>query len=163
SFGSISFHPNRHRILVGAPNAAARVVDVDDGSELNHFPLAARPVCLKFSPDGTRFAAICWSASRAYDAVSVHDSGTGETLWVNRWTNTSTRQVTTLNWHPAGQWLAVLDTSGAVTLIDAVTGRMRTLGEHKAQAVNATFTPDGRYLLRSQPALYVHRACAFCQ
>ncbi|HKQ39336.1 MAG TPA: serine/threonine-protein kinase, partial [Verrucomicrobiae bacterium] len=146
SWGSISFHPTRHQILVGAADAGARVFDVDDGSELNHFPLAARPVCLQLSPDGTRFAALCYSASRAYEAVSVHDAATGETLWADRWTNTSTRQVTTLSWHPSGRWLAVPDTSGAVTLIDAVTGGMRTLGEHKAQAVKAGFTPEGRYL-----------------
>ena len=51
--------------------------------------------------------------------MSVHDAGTGETLWANRWTNTSTRQIAAINWHPTGQWLAVPDSSGSVMLIDA--------------------------------------------
>jgi serine/threonine protein kinase/WD40 repeat protein len=146
SWGCVSFHPEHRRVLVGTANVSARIVDLGEERELNRFSLAAKPVHLKFSPDGTRFAAVCWSAARAYEAVSVHDSGTGETLWANRWTNTSTRQIAAINWHPAGQWLAVPDSSGAVTLIDAATGQMRLLGEHKAQAVAAEFTPDGRYL-----------------
>jgi WD40 repeat protein/predicted Ser/Thr protein kinase len=146
SWGCISFHPEHRRVLVGAADVSARIVDLGDERELNRFSLPAKPVRLKFSPDGARFAAVCWSAERAYEAVSVHDAGTGETLWANRWTNTSTRQITAINWHPAGPWLAVPDSSGAVTFIDAATGRMRLLGEHKVQAVAAEFTPDGRYL-----------------
>ena len=148
SWGCVSFHPDHRRVLVGAADAGARIVDLEDARELSHFSLAARPMHLKFSPDGARFAAVCLPEDLAHETVSVHNAENGATLWAkaNLWTDAVKHHVGSINWHPTGQWLAVPDNSGTIMLIDAATGEARTLGEHKAQAVTAAFTPDGRYL-----------------
>jgi WD40 repeat protein len=113
---------------------------LDDGHEVNRFPLAAAPIYLSYSPDGQRFAAISESGGR--QTVSVHDTTTGATQSSHVFDD----QLGVIDWHPGGRWIAVADGSGAVTLIDTQTAETRILGHHKAQGATTIFSPDGQYL-----------------
>jgi WD40 repeat protein len=55
-------------------------------------------------------------------------------------------RVRVLDWHPSGRWIVVPDFSGAVHWMDAQTGETRLLGRHKAAAIVAAFSPDGKYV-----------------
>jgi len=58
-----------------------------------------------------------------------------------------TNLVSSLVWHPDGGWTAFTDHGGAVHLLNSHHGELRTLGQHKAEAASAVFSPDGDYLI----------------
>src|SRR6185503_2240517 len=70
-WGSISFHPKLPQIMI-ARSATAVVWNLETGQEFAHHPLEAKPVALKFAPDGDRFAALVPSGQRW--KVTVHDA-----------------------------------------------------------------------------------------
>jgi WD40 repeat protein len=98
------------------------------------------PIHFKFSPGGERFAIVSVITGR--ETLSVYDITNG----VPQWSNVFDRHISALNWHPSGRWIAACHMAGSIALIDARTGEMRPLGQHKAEAVTVIFSPDGRYL-----------------
>ena len=94
-----------------------------------------------YSPDGDRVA----TSYRRTDGwgISIHQAADGAHLVSQVLSNL----IASLVWHPAGKWLALTDHGGAVHLLDAHTGELRTLGMHKAEASTAVFSPQGDYLL----------------
>lgn len=58
-----------------------------------------------------------------------------------------TAQIGAVQWHPNGRWLAITDFSGAVHLMDPISGAVRLLGRHRAESVTATFDSSGDYLI----------------
>jgi len=138
--GAFSFHPSLPRIIVGRAPATAVIWDLESGRELATHPLAGNPIALKFDPVGESFAASI--PLEEGSMVAVHRASDGA-LRLNQ---QLAYAVTDFNWHPRGRWLGVPDHSGVVQLMDVQTGEMRTLGHHKASAVVAEFSPDGRYL-----------------
>ncbi|HEX5223259.1 MAG TPA: WD40 repeat domain-containing serine/threonine protein kinase [Verrucomicrobiae bacterium] len=138
--GAFAFHPRLPRIILGREPATASIRDLETGRELARHPLAGTPVILKFGPDGQSFAASIPLGTNWM--IAVHDANDGTLQVSQQFTNA----VTDFNWHPSGRWLGVPDHSGVVQLMDVRTGETRTLGRHKANAVVAEFTSDGRYL-----------------
>jgi WD40 repeat protein len=139
-YGAWAFHPHLPRVLTGLRNGAVALWDLTTTNELARFQLDDTPNCLVFSPDGGRFAA---SHHAKGWAVSVHDAQDGAQLA----TRPAADFVQWMDWDPGERWIATADHSGAVQLMDARSGEVRTLGRHKVQAVLATFSPDGSHLL----------------
>ena len=139
-YGAMSFHPRLPRILVGRMPATASTWDLETGQELTRHRLAGEANVLSFAPDGDSFAASHAFGESWMIAIHQADEGTPRAshLFANR--------VTALDWHPGGRSIGVPDRGGAVHLMDAQTGRTRLLGQHKADAVSAEFSPDGKYL-----------------
>jgi WD40 repeat protein len=138
--GAFSFHPSLPRIIVGRAPATAVIWDLESGRQLATHQLTGNPIVLKFDPVGESFAASI--PLEEGSMLAVHRASDGALRLNQQLTNA----VTDFNWHPGGRWLGVPDHSGAVQLMDAQTGEMRTLGRHKANAVLAEFSPDGTYL-----------------
>jgi serine/threonine protein kinase/WD40 repeat protein len=138
---AFSFHPRLPRIIAGRQGSQASIWDLDERREIGHFATPKGSVCLKFSPEGDRCAALGrgWTDS----IISIHDATNGSLVA----SQTIATVANTLSWHPDGHWLAVVDDDGGVQLLDPITGETRVLGEHKAQAVTAEFSPSGRYLV----------------
>jgi WD40 repeat protein len=137
-YDAMSFHPRLPRLLIGQTNGVV-VLDLDKCAEINRIPLKGTPQWLRFAPDGESFAA----SYRVEDdwIVSAHRM-TGESMS----SHIFDKEVSLFNWHPSGKWIAVVDNGGNVHRMDAQTGQTRTLGQHKAVAVCAVFSPDGKYL-----------------
>src|SRR5690606_17656767 len=108
------------------------------------FPQVGRALVLRFSPDGDRFAAVTQSAAGAI--ISVFDASDPAAPAVAVSPPVSAA-VTTLTWHPSGNWIAIPDHGSAVRRMDAHTGETELIGHHKNSAVRAVFTPDGRWLI----------------
>jgi WD40 repeat protein len=138
--GTVSFHPRLPRIMVGRAPAIAVIWNFETGEELARHPLEGKPIALKFAPDGEHFAALLTSGQEWM--VAVHNVMDGTTVASHAFAN----RVRDLDWHPSGRWMAVPDFSGAVHWMDAQTGETRVLGRHKAAAVAAVFSPDGKYV-----------------
>ena len=141
SMNAAAFHPHRPHFAVGLGSGAVAWWDLASGQEITRFPLAGPPARLIISPAGDRLA-----VAHPLDAgwrVSVHDATNG----VLRSSRVFQDLVTGLDWHPDGRWIAVSDLGTSVHLVDAGTGEARTLGRHRAEAVQVTFSPDGRYLI----------------
>ena len=139
-WGAMSFHPRLPQIMIGQTPHAAVTWDLETGKELSRHRLPGEPVDLEFSPDGERF-------------LALYPDGTNWTVTVNRTADGAalashafSARMRECNWHPGGGWLAVPDYNGAVHWMDAETGETRVLGQHKAIAVHAVFSPDGQYL-----------------
>ncbi len=136
---ALSFHPNS-RQLMAAQDQSVSVWDLETGSEATLPPLPVPPLYLGYAPDGRRFAAV--TAAGATWTVSIHEASDGTLLASNAFPS----RVELVTWHPSGQLLAVPDAGAGVSVMDTVTGKTRLLGRHKADAVNAWFSPDGKYL-----------------
>jgi len=137
--GVVSFHPRFPRIVIGRGTTAV-TWNLETGQELTRHPLEGKPVALKFAPDGEHFGALLQIGQEW--AATIHDATDGTTgarhVFANR--------VRVLDWHPSGRWIVVPDFSGAVHWMDARTGETRVLGRHKAAAIVAVFSPDGKYV-----------------
>jgi len=138
-FSAISFHPTQPKVMVGLKQCVS-VWDLEARTEVHRVALDRTPLYLRYAPDGERFAA-------TYDAddmiVAVHRADSGQTVA----SNVFEAFVGCFEWHPSGNWLAVVDNSGSVTRLDARTGEKRPVGRHKAQAARLDFSPDGAYLM----------------
>jgi WD40 repeat protein len=75
--------------------------------------------------------------------VSVHESTNGVLLASQFFS----RQVHRISWHPSGRWLAAPDAGGNVHMMDAESGQTSLLGQHKVDAVQTWFSPDGAYVM----------------
>jgi serine/threonine protein kinase/WD40 repeat protein len=138
---ALSFHSRLPLIVAGREGGYASIWDLDQRREVGHFTTPKVSLHLKFSPDGNRFAAL--GHSGAGSVISIHDATNGSLIASQK----IAAEVMVLNWHPGGHWLGAVDVSGGVQLIDPATGETRVLGEHKAQAVTAEFSPSGQYLV----------------
>ncbi len=139
---AVSFHPHLPRVMAGRQGGIATIQDLAEKREVARFKLVPEVIDLGFSPDGERFAALCLSGRNA--TVSVHDAMTGTVIASNQFSDFNLRAV--MAWHPHGAWIAIVDGQGTAYLMDSHSGEKRTLGQHKAQAVTAVFSPDGGYL-----------------
>ena len=143
-FDALSFHPRLPRIIASQQGGFATIWDLTEGRAVAHFKMSDEAVDLKFSPDGERFAAVSQPDGRS--TLSVHDTTDGALLVSHRFPTLAGIPAWRAAWHPHGRWIATVDGSGAVYLMDSRTGESRALGEHKAAAVTAVFSPDGGYL-----------------
>jgi len=134
------FHPRLARLLVARTEGLA-VLDLETGDEISRLPLNQEFRWLRFAPDGEKFAAN-YLMGQTW-VISIHQVSTGELIVSNAFD----KYVSTFNWHPSGDWIAVADHGGNVHRMDARTGEIRTLGRHKAQAVWVDFSPAGDYLM----------------
>jgi WD40 repeat protein len=139
-WSAIAFHPSLRRIIRGRMDRTVALLDLTSGDPIGQLSFAGMPIHLKFSPDGERLAVVSVSAKR--ETLSIHAIAGGGM----QWSNVFERHLSALNWHPGGHWLAVSDLAGNVLRIDAQTGEIQTLGQHKAEAVTLVFSPDGKYL-----------------
>ena len=141
AWNAVSFHPRHPQILVGQSNGDADLWDLKEGQVIRRFKLPLMPLSLRFAPDGSRFAAAC-IADTGFK-VSVYDAHHAKLLASSDFPD----WIGTVTWHPAGDWLAVTDHTGAIHRMDAASGLTHELGKHKAQAATAVFSPDGAYLI----------------
>jgi WD40 repeat protein len=137
--GVVSFHPRRPQILIGLDHSAV-LWDLETGRERNRHRLRGKPVALKFAPDGERFGALIKVDQDWVAAIHNTVDGTSDTFHV------FAQRVRDLDWHPSGRSIVVPDFTGAIHWMDAQTGETRVLGRHKAVAVMAVFSPDGKYV-----------------
>lgn len=135
-----TFHPRRAELLVSIGRDTVANYDTERGVELARLSLEATPMMLKYSPDARTVAAFYLRTDGW--GVSIHEVGKTEP----RVSHVFDNQVGTIEWDPRGRWLAVTDHRGAVHLMDPVTGALRLLGRHRAEAVSAQFDPRGDYL-----------------
>ncbi len=139
--GAISFHPRLPQLLTAREGQIVNW-DLLSGQESNRFKLAEERILqLRVSPDGTRLAAFRTTKQGQWISVNrIHDG--------KEWCSYKLADgIGDLNWDPTGHWIAVTDYSGGVRLIDSQTGESKLLGHHEAQAVRASFSPDGHYLI----------------
>ncbi len=139
-WGAAALHPTQPTIVAARSSQGAAVWNLETGQELRRYEFAGQPVVLSLAPDGRRLATAQPQPGGYLIAVrsADHDSVLAQHLFTNR--------ITALAWHPQGRWLAVPDHGGAVHLMNPASGEVILLGHHKANAVTAEFTPDGRYL-----------------
>ena len=140
SYGPVSFHPARPRILSVRSKDEVTIRDLERDLEVNHFKVGGVPLDLQFSDDGDRFAVVYENVG--FWSIDVHDTEAGRVQSSLRFDY----GVKTFDWHPRGQWIAVPDNLGDVHLADTKTGETRVLGRHKSQAVHVVFSPDGDFL-----------------
>jgi len=142
TYNAFSFHPRLPRVIARRANEAVAIWNLEDGHELLRFPRAGRPVILRFSPQGERFAAV--SSFDGGGRLAVHDATNPEAAELAA--HVFKEDVNTMAWHPNGRALVLPDHGGAIHWMDAQTGETELLGRHKFHAVRAVFSPDGAYL-----------------
>jgi WD40 repeat protein len=140
-YGIASFHPRLPRIMATLPDGALAVWDLSSGQQISRYDVEKAPEFVSFSPQGDQF--VLAHIRERGTLVSVHSAVDGHLLCSHQFADPTGE----LDWHPSGRWIAVPDHGSSVHLMDAQSGDCRTLGRHKLQAVFATFSPDGRYLL----------------
>jgi WD40 repeat protein len=139
---AFSFHPNRPWIVSGSNNGQVNIWELEGGKIVSQFEVPGAPLSLRFGPDGRKLAAALITP-RGETLITILDAMSGESAMKQ----TSSADVTFLEWDPRGRWIAIVDDGGNVRLIDSVTGQTRLLGKHKTAAVTAAFSPDGAYLV----------------
>lgn len=136
-----TFHPRKPQLLAGGSNGLIVAWDLDQAKEIGRGKFDATVERLAYSPDGSKVM----SSYQRTDGwgTSIHNADDG-TMLVS---NVFSQRIASFDWHPNGKLLALSDFGGSVLLMDADTGKTRTLGRHKAEAVGTTFSRDGRYLI----------------
>jgi WD40 repeat protein len=136
-----AFHPKKPQLLAGGANGLVAAWDLEQGREIGRATFDATVERMAYSPDGTKVM----SSYQRTDGwgTSIHDEADG-TMLVS---NVFSQRIASFDWHPNGKLIALSDFGGSVLLMDADTGKTRTLGRHKAEAVGTTFSRDGRYLI----------------
>lgn len=137
-----SYHPIHPHLVTSDSEGSIITWDLERGAELTRHHAFDEPAeFLAHSPDGSRLAAL---VQREHDSiVSIHDT-TNATRLASHFI---AFPVKTIAWHPHGRHLAVTDRRGNVHLLDAESGRLQTLGRHRAEAVTAAFDRSGGYLI----------------
>jgi WD40 repeat protein len=136
-----TYHPHRPQLLTAGADGWVIAWDLEQGRELARAAFEATPERMEYSPDGNRVVA-CYRRTDGW-GVSVHRAEDGSLLTSQVFAN----RPSSLDWHPAGRWIAVTDLGGVVQLMDSRTGEIRTLGRQKAESVNAVFSTPGDYLI----------------
>ena len=135
-----SFHPLKPQIMVAEGRGFVSLWDLEEGKLLARREVGAAAERLAYSPDGT-FVAASYRMNGSW-GVSVHEASESTLVASNVFANF----VSALAWHPDGQQIAVTDYSGGVQMMDSRTGKLVTLGRHRAEAATALFSPSGEYL-----------------
>jgi serine/threonine protein kinase/WD40 repeat protein len=143
---SATFHPRRPLFMAGYGGGRVTEWNLEDGREVRTFIFPNTPHTLVYSPGGERLAASYRRGSNW--VVAFHDATNLEALRVVE----SPESIEWLAWHPQGRWVtgSCLDASPwarGVWLIEADTGTVTTLGEHKIKTAVSRFTADGDYLV----------------
>lgn len=141
---ALSFHPQLPRLLVGLAPASVAIWDVSTGTELTRYDLPGEAALAKFSPDGEHFATM--HVAGQHWTISGRRADDGSQRWSHTFADVHPNYSSDFSWHPDGRRIVVTSGSGMVRLIDLATGDIRELGRHKAPAVLAAFSPEGRYL-----------------
>jgi len=140
-WNACSFHPHAPQLLTGGPDGLIVVWDLQGGKELARAKFDGTPERLVYSPDGKRVATY-YQENDGW-GVSVHQAADSKLLASHVFGST----ISSIAWDPSGCWIATSDTGGAIHRMDAQTGEVRFLGQHKVEAVTTAFTPDGAYLI----------------
>lgn len=139
--GAMAFHPRRPWLIANGEEGIT-IWNLEGGQQLKSFDLPRQAnVRLQFSPDGECFAAL--NAGERLKAAVIYNAIDGSRIAIHEFLEVPLE----MDWHPSGRWLATVDQSGAVLLMDSQSGETRLLGQHKAEAARAAFSPDGRYLI----------------
>ena len=143
---SATFHPRRPLFMVGYGGGRVAEWDVEEGREVRTFRFPTTPHALAYSPDGERLAA-CYRLGSNW-VIAFHKATNLDLLRAVE----CPEPVEFLVWHPQGRWVSgncmnASTWARGVRLIEADTGIMTTLGEHKIKAAVNDFTADGRYLI----------------
>jgi len=145
SYKAFSFHPRLPRVIARTRAEGVAIWNLEDGRELVRFPLAGRPVIIRFSPEGERFATISPRPQERDWRLSVHDATNPKATELASHTFTDD-DVSMMAWHPDGRTLVVPDHGSAIHWVNAQTGEVELLGRHKSKAMLAVFSPDGTHL-----------------
>jgi YD repeat-containing protein len=135
-----TFHPHKSQLLVGGGAGLIALWNLETGKELARRTFEATADNLAFSPDGNWVA----SSYRMVEnwGVSIHAAADGTLVASNMFAN----YPSAFAWHPSGKRIAITDYGGEVHLMEARTGKLQTLGRHKAEATTLVFSPSGDYL-----------------
>jgi WD40 repeat protein len=144
SFNMASFHPRRPHIMTVRGGREVVVHSLEDGTERTRFTPRSTPNHSAYSPDGERFALACEQEGQGFISVYATGAETDVPLLTSK---VIPHEVSALDWDPSGRWISAGAANGSVNLMDPQTGELRTLGHHKAEAVDMTFSPDGSYLV----------------
>jgi WD40 repeat protein len=141
AYGTFAFNPRLPRIMASLGGGEVGTWDLLSGQETKRLRLEGDAPFIAIAPDGNQFAAGCeveggWT-------VSVRSTSSGEVRASYRLTD----RPAWLAWHPWRPLVLVADFAGWVRLLEPESLGSRILGRHKAQAVYATFSADGRYAL----------------
>ncbi len=140
-FNAFAFRPKTSHLLTGGLNGWLTTWDLETGHEVDRRQVDVESTGFGYSPDGQLVAGFY---ERTNDwAVSIHRADNLSTVCSNVFGSA----LAAIEWHPDGRTLAVTDFGGGVHLMDARSGAVRLLGQHKAEAVTAVFSADGAYLL----------------
>lgn len=137
---SFAFHPRCNQFSAAIRRRIERW-DAEHGQMVGELQVSEEPLQLVFSPNGERFATTHYVGGRW--EVVVQNAGDGSVQFTRVFGGTPGN----LSWNSDGNWLAIPDSSGAVSLVDTRTGGFRIIGRHKAEAVFAAFGPKSNYLL----------------
>lgn len=144
----VSFHPSEPRLLSGHEGGAMTEWDLQTGQVLRTFRVPDTPHALAYSPQGNRLAVCHWMENQ-WVAVfySVPDLQLLRSVPLPE-------SVETLTWDPEGRWVTCTSArrsrwARGVRLIEANTGRITLLGQHKIKTAISEFNADGDHLVTS--------------
>lgn len=135
-----TFHPHEPRLQIAETDGWIRVWDLKEGIEAGERQVDFRADNLAYSPDG-KLVAASYRVPQGW-RVSVYEAEDAAPVTAAVITNF----VSTLAWQTDGRRIAATDYGGKVYLIDARTGKVQILGQHKAEAATAVLNPAGDYL-----------------
>jgi len=143
---SATFHPRRPLFMAAFGGGRVSEWDAESGTLVRTFQFPNTAHAVAYSPDGERLAACYRKGSNS--VIAFHNAANLDVLRMVECPDS----VEALVWHPQGRWVsgACMNASSwarGVHLIEADTGIMTTLGEHKIKNAVNEFTADGRYLV----------------
>jgi WD40 repeat protein len=145
SYRSVTFHPQRALFLAGHAGGRVTEWDLESGQMVREFRLPDTLHALAYSPDGGRFAA-CYRTEASW-SLAFHNATSRELLRAVE----LPEPLDYLTWHPQGRWVTGHGSMASawtrrVQLIEAETGGITVLGEHKIKTSFCGFTADGNFL-----------------
>ena len=136
-----AFHPRLPQFLAGRQGGVMTLADLETGKEIGATTLPNSPEYIKFSPDGLRIA-VAYPKAGSWHVVIQRFADAAPLL-----SHVLGDRIGAIDWDPDSSRLAIADYAGFVRLVDLDTGDLRTLGRHRAVAVQAAFHPLGQYLV----------------
>jgi WD40 repeat protein len=141
---SLAFSPDNRFVSMALSNGSVKIYRLDNGYlGKSYMVLAGHRTALKecvFSSDSEQVATTAENDS----SVKIWQSATGRLLH----TLSDSTEITSIAFHPQGQYLATAAADGPVNIWQMVTGRLlHTLPTHDAAVNNVIFSPNGRYLV----------------
>lgn len=137
---AFAFHPRLPQFLSGRQGGVVTVADLETGKKPGATTLPNTPQYIQFSPEGGRFAAAYPKEGKWHVVIQGFSDA------APRLEHILADQVGAIDWSPDSAKLVIVDFGGFVRLVDVDTGKLRTLGRHRAESVYAAFHPGGHYL-----------------